>query len=122
MDRRRVEAIDTWKEPGIYREIQVFLGFANFYRRFIHQYSKKAAPMTDLLKDIKNRRKSGKFEWPEQAARVFRELREAFTKDPLFRHFDPNQPIRMETDASRFAVAGILTQPDSEGQWRPVVF
>ena len=122
MDRRRVEAIDTWKEPGTYREIQVFLGFANFYRRFIHQYSKKAAPMTDLLKGMKNGRKSGKFEWPEQAARAFRELREVFTKGPLFRHFDPNQPIRVETDASGFAVAGILTQPDSEGQWRPVAF
>ena len=50
MDPSRVKTIDDWPTPKSYRDVQVFLGFANFYRRFIFNYSTVVKPMTDLLK------------------------------------------------------------------------
>jgi len=61
MDPSRVESIRSWPEPESFRDVQVFLGFTNFYRRFIKSYSKITLPLTDLLKGMENRRKSGPF-------------------------------------------------------------
>ena len=98
------------------------MGFANFYRRFIHRYSAVAAPLTGLLKGSKEGRKTGPFEWPDDAEQAFQQLCQKFTEAPLLRHFDPSQRIRVETDASAFAIAGIISQPDEAGHWRPVAF
>jgi hypothetical protein len=122
MDARRVAAIAEWPTPKSYNDIQVFLGFTNFYRRFIHQYSKVAAPLTSLLRGSQNGKKSGPFIWPESAEQAFRTLRAAFTTAPLLKHFDPEKPIRLITDASGYALAGILLQPGEEQRWHPVAF
>ena len=50
MEEERIEAVKAWPEPKSIRDIQVFLGFANFYRRFIQGFSKIAAPLTSMLK------------------------------------------------------------------------
>ncbi len=51
MDERKVEAIKTWPTPSTIKELQHFLGFSNFYRRFIHDYSIITSPLTNLLKN-----------------------------------------------------------------------
>ena len=50
MEDERIEAVNTWPEPQSVRDIQVFIGFANFYRRFIQGFSRIAAPLTSMLK------------------------------------------------------------------------
>lgn len=122
MDNRRIVAIQDWPVPKTYREVQVFLGFANFYRRFIHHYSQVAAPLTGLLKGSKEGKKTGPFLWGDAEQTAFRTLCDAFTTAPMLVHFDPNRKIRIETDASDFAVAAILSQPDNDGAWHPVAF
>ena len=53
MDPAKVEAVTQWPEPQRVKDIQAFLGFANFYRRFINNFSKLAQPLTKLLcKDV----------------------------------------------------------------------
>ena len=89
MDQRRVAAIQEWPKPKSYHEVQVFLGFVNFYRRFIHHYSQIAGPLTGLLKGSQRGIKSGPFEWPEAVDQAFRRLTDAFNKAPLLKHFDP---------------------------------
>lgn len=71
MDMRRVTIIQEWPVLDLYRDIQVFLGFANFYRWFIHRYSVVVTSMTDLLKDIKKGRKKGPFLWTEDTKKAF---------------------------------------------------
>ena len=71
MDARRVETIRDWPTPKTYREVQVFLGFANFYRRFIHYYSAIIAPLTSLLKGSKDGKKTGPLEWPDDVQAAF---------------------------------------------------
>ncbi len=123
MDKRRVTAIQEWPKPKSYHDVQVFLGFVNFYRRFIHHYSQIAGPLTDLLKGSTKGIKTGPFEWSVAAEHAFTQLRDSFTDAPLLRHFDPDLPIRVETDASEFALAGILTQLQEDNkQWHPVAF
>ena len=50
MEDERIKAVRNWPEPKSVRDIQVFIGFANFYRRFIRGFSKIAAPLTSMLK------------------------------------------------------------------------
>jgi pyoverdine/dityrosine biosynthesis protein Dit1 len=87
----------------------VFLGFCNFYRRFIRNYSRIVLPLTALLKGSKNRRKLGQVNLTLVERLAFRRLIAAFQSAPLLQHFDPSKPIRLETDASDSAIAGILS-------------
>ena len=117
MERERVEAIAQWPLPRSVRDIQVFLGFTGFYRRFIRNYSKTATPLTDLLKgDTK-----GPIHLGLGARAAFKSLILAFTTAPLLRHYDPDLPTRVETDASKFAIGAILVQRHGD-RWHPVAF
>ena len=129
MESSRMEMILKWPVPCTYREIQVFLGFTNFYRRFIANYSKIATPLTALLKGSKNGKKTGPYILTKEAKEAFQKLKAAFATAPVLQHFDPKKPIHIETDASGFAVAAILSQPGtpmvgrrSDAHWHPVAF
>ena len=100
--------------PRSVKDVQIFLGFANFYRRFIAKYAKRTAPISNLL-----RQSAGKFEWSRVADAAFVQLKRAFTTAPILQHFDPEKPIVLQTDASGFAIAGIINQHDTHGQLRP---
>ena len=125
MESDRVNSIAEWPMPETHKDIQIFLGFANFYRRFIHRFAKIAQPLSSLLKGGK----AGKFKGPlvmtDMAKEAFYKLRAAFTTAPMLKHFNPELPIRIETDASGYAIAAILLQPsETPGQrhWHPVAF
>ena len=102
-DPEKIATIKDWPVPKDLKELQSFLGFANFYRRFIERYAKRAAPMTDLLKG------NATFEWTAGAQRAFDELKELFTTAPLIRHFDPKLKMKLETDASDYRLSGIIS-------------
>lgn len=117
MDPKKVQAILDWPAPRSIRELQSFLGFANFYRRFIDNYSGIVKPLTRLL------RKDVVWAWSDECAKVFNLLKKCFTTAPILRHFDPNLPIILECDASDYAIAGIISQFDPvAGDIRPVAF
>jgi hypothetical protein len=121
IDPSRIATVVDWPVPRSFHEVQQFLGFANFYRRFIYSYSKVVAALTSLLKGAKNGKKTGPFIWSEGEEHAFREIKTAFTQAPVLRHYDPALRLRLETDASAFAIAAILSQLfDSE--WHPVAF
>jgi hypothetical protein len=104
MEPDRVQSIIEWPEPASVRDIQVFLGFANYYRRFITGYARIARPLTDLLVQ------SGPFILSKEARAAFEQLKQSFTVAPVLQHYDVNRLVRVETDASGFAISGILSQ------------
>ena len=116
MDPKKVSAIMDWPSPCSVHDIQVFLGFANFYRRFVFKYSKIATPLTRLL------RKGIPFHFDTSAQEAFLALKKAFTSAPVLAHFDPCRVIVVETDASDFAIAGVLLQVDDNKFLRPIAF
>src|SRR5437762_7421274 len=107
MDSDRISTISDWPVPRSVTDIQVFLGFANFYRRFIDGYSHVVMPITSLLRT----KGSPPFEWSPAAQEAFDRLKVLFTSAPILRHFDPNPPVTLHSDSSGFALSGIISQP-----------
>ena len=121
MDPSKVKAIKEWKQPRCLKDVQAFLGFANFYRRFIKGYSQLAAPLSNLTKmDAKGFIYPWTPNGPEDTA--FIKLKEAFLKASTLAHFDPELETWVETDASDYVVAAILSQKDIHGVLRPVAY
>ena len=120
MDPAKVEAIQAWKKPKDLRDVQSFLGFANFYRRFIPAYSRIAAPLSALTKKESKTQLPWKPDSIEEQA--FELLKVAFTTAPTLAHFDPDYETWLETDASDYVVAAILSQKGSDGIIRPVAY
>jgi hypothetical protein len=117
MDPSKVKTIIDWPTPKSVKQLQSFLGFANFYRRFIDNYSGITKPLTQLL------HKDQKWAWNTKCDSVFALLKTAFSSAPILRHFDPSLPIILECDASDYAIAGIISQYDpSSSKLHPVAF
>ncbi|SPC63566.1 related to transposon-encoded proteins with TYA, reverse transcriptase, integrase domains in various combinations [Ustilago sp. UG-2017b] len=119
MDPSKTEVITNWPVPKSTHDVQVFLGFCNFYRKFIPQYSRTAYPLTQLLR---KEAQSTPFAWNHAAQHAFEQLRSSFNTDTILRHFDPARPIIVETDASDFAVAAVLSQSFDQGARHPIAF
>jgi len=105
MDERKVTAVREWPIPSTIKELQRFLGFANFYRRFIQHYSSITGPLTNLL-----RGKPKSLSWTPAATQAFETLKIAFTTAPLLVHPDPELPFIVEVDASTTGVGAVLSQ------------
>ncbi|GAA5971619.1 hypothetical protein JCM3765_001266 [Sporobolomyces pararoseus] len=116
MDPSKVQSIREWPQPSTVKEVQSFLGFANFYRRFIRNYSSIAAPLTRLT------RKDIIFEMDKKAIEAFNILKNSFESDQILRHFDPSLPLELETDASDFALGAVLSQRQSDNKLYPIAF
>ena len=116
MDDEKVKAIREWPEPKNLKEVQAFLGFANFYRRFIQGYSKICTPLTKMTK------KEQPFHWECEQREAFEKLKKKFTLAPILASFDPERKIILKTDASDQALGSCLSQPDAEGQLHPVAY
>jgi len=118
MEQSQVQTVQEWPEPITFHEVQVFLGFANFYHRFIARYSKIMGPLTAMLQGSKDGKKMGSYNMTPEARTAFCRLKAAFAATPVLQHFDPAKLIHLEMDASRFTIASILSQPDTqiEGQ------
>ncbi|KAE8247514.1 hypothetical protein A4X03_0g7031, partial [Tilletia caries] len=112
----KVNSVLSWPAPKSVKQLQSFLGFANFYRRFIWRYSEIVAPLTALL------RKDTPWAWNEGCQTAFDSLKTAFTSAPVLQHFDPSKPITVETYASDYAIAAVASQPDENGRLRPVAY
>ena len=116
MNPKKLDTISKWPEPTKVKELQSFLGFTNFYRRFIDGYSRLTLPLTELTK------KSSKWNFSLAAKSAFEALKAKFFATPLLGHFDPSLPCTLATDASDFAISGILQQPDFDNNLHPIAF
>lgn len=113
VDPQKIEAVSDWTRPKTVREVQAFLGFCNFYRRFVEKFGHIARPLQKLtLKDKA-------FVWTAECEEAFEELKSRMTSTPLLIHYDPAKETRVETDASDGVVAGVLSQK-VDNDWRPV--
>ncbi|GJP49851.1 hypothetical protein CLOM_g9009 [Closterium sp. NIES-68] len=109
IDPKKIKTIRDWKPPTNLQELQSFLGFVNYVRRFIPNMAGITGPLTDLL------RKGTLFEWGERQQTAFDELRNFLTSAPVLRIADPSRPFEVLTDASDFAIGAILLQDFGDG-------
>ncbi len=116
MSEDKVKAILDWPVPRKVKDIQSFLGFTNFYHRFIHEYSDIIIPLTRLT------RKGTPWKFDDKCMAAFNELKQAFTHTPILTHWVPDQQLVVETNASNYAIAAILSIYLEDGEIHPIAF
>lgn len=117
MDPEKVASIVEWETPTTLKDVQAFLGFSNFYRRFIKGFSRIVKPIVALTKgDAKN------LKWTPQCTKSFEILKEKFISAPILQHFDPTKEIIVQCDASDYVSSGILLQKGEDDELHPVAF
>ncbi|KAL0187600.1 hypothetical protein M9458_014699 [Cirrhinus mrigala] len=109
MDQGKIHVIQDWPQPSSIKELQCFLGFSNFYCRFIKDYSTIRAPLTYLL-----RGKPKHLSWSPTAHEAFQQLKHIFSTAPLLHHPNPELPFTVEVDASTTGVGAVLSQAVGE--------
>ena len=102
MDPEKVKAILSWEAPRSVKGVQSFIGFANFYRKFIQGFSDVVRPMMSLVK------KDTAFAWTAEADQAFEQLKGLFTEAPVLASFDADRTTIVETDSSGWCIRGTL--------------
>lgn len=116
MDPVKVEAVTLWPVPRNLKDVRGFIGFANFYRRFIKDFSKITRPLHDLTK------KDVPFFWGSPQQEAFDAMKKAFTTQPILGIWDFDRPTRIEVDASGFATGGVISQKADDDFWHPIAY
>ncbi|KAF8748806.1 hypothetical protein RHS01_10558 [Rhizoctonia solani] len=116
LDKLKIQAVQEWPIPTKVKEVQSFLGFANFLRWFVANFSHMARPLHNLVK----KDTPGKWGTIEQEA--FQGLKNTVTNAPVLCHANPTRPYFLETDASGAALGSILSQRQEDGRLHPLGF
>lgn len=129
-DPEKVESLKTWPRPQTLKELQSFLGFTGYYRRFVKDYSKIVKPLTSLTAGYPPRRKGckagpsdGKYldpkqpfgeRWSDACQQAFEGIIEKLTSAPVLGYADPKLPYFLHTDASTTGLGAALYQEQGE--------
>jgi len=114
MEQEKIKAVKDWKIPTKTKDMESFLGFANFYQCFIKNFSYMAKPLNEL-------KGKKEWKWEEEHQKAFDELKEKITSQPVLALPRREGKFRVETDASGHAIGGVLSQ-EQEGKWKPIAF
>ena len=116
MEKEKVKGVLEWLTPECVKDVQKFLGLANYYRRFIEGFALIARPLYDMMK------KDKKWEWTEKQERAFGELKKRFTEEPVLVAPDLDKKMQMEVDMSDYATGGVLSMECEDKLWRLMAF
>lgn len=119
MDPLKLSTIADWPYPKTAPELLRFLGFSNFYRRFISHFSHIVAPLTALTQKSVPATSLLKTDPPRKA---FETLRTLFTSSLFLLHFNFDKPRVFHVDCSGVALSGILSQTADAGNLKPVAY
>ena len=115
IDPIKVKATEDWPTPTDLHLLRSFLGFGNYYKDFIEDYSKLTRPLHDLTK------KGTPWHWDDSHHTAFEALKEKFTSHPVLRNPDPNKHYILDTDASLYAIGAMLSQDFTDGH-HPIAY
>jgi hypothetical protein len=116
MEKEKIKPSMEWQEPKTVKQLQSFLGFAKFYRRFVRNFSNIVKPSTKMT------RKDIKWEWGTMEQAAFEQLKKEMTKDPVLVHPDPKKPYFLETNVSGVTMGSTLSQRQEDGYLHPIAF
>ena len=102
IDLKKVKAIVNWQDPENVIGLRLFLGFCNYYRRFIKKWSDKIEPFMRMTKKNKLQR------WDDNKARLFKEIKQEFMREPILKIYQPKLLIKVKTNTSDFVLGVCL--------------
>ena len=111
----KVDAIRNAQPPSTKKGVRSFLGLVGWYRRFVPNFSSRAAPLTDLT----CKASPNKVVWTVECEAAFRDLKESMCFEPVLQRPDFSLPFTVQTDASGLGLGAVLLQGEGENQ-RPV--
>jgi hypothetical protein len=111
----KTKAVQEYPAPKSVTEVRQFLGLASFYRRLVPGFAEIAKPLTELL------RKNVTFRWSDRQQAAFDKLKQTLCSDQVLGYPDFTQPFILTTDASKIAVAAVLSQVQ-DGVERPLSY
>jgi hypothetical protein len=105
-DPEKFAAVKEWKTPKTITDVRHYLGFVNYYRRFIRSFAHVASPLTALTQ------KGKPFIWTNQCEEAFQTLKTKLTEAPILAYssHDPNARYILDTDASNVGIGAVLSQ------------
>ncbi|GBG88232.1 hypothetical protein CBR_g46799 [Chara braunii] len=115
LEDSKIAAIRDWPTPHTLTELRSFLGLANYYRKFVRNFSTIAAPLRRLLK------KEAILQWDKDCTSALKKLKRALIEYPVIKVADPSLPFVVTTDASQYGTGAVLQQ-DADNGYRPVEF
>jgi len=116
IEKEKVKGVLEWLTPKCVKDVQKFLGLANYYHQFIEGFASIARPLHDMVK------KDKKWDWTEKQEKVFKGLKEWFIKELVLAALDLDKKMRIEVDVLDYAMGGVLSMECEDGLWRPVAF
>ena len=120
-DPKKIEDVKNWKRPHNVNTVRKFLGFVNYYRKFIKDYSKIARPLYDLVSGDNAKKRTNPVEWSEAAEEAFQTLKEKCTTAPVLGYADFSLPFELHIDASGIGLGAVLYQKQ-EGKKRVIAY
>ena len=122
--QNKIQAIKDIKLPDTVLALQSFLGFINYYKKFIRNFSNIAAPLYKLLKgtQVKKKNNTPLGEWTTEQITAFETLKASLSDEVTLKYPDYSKPFFLTTDASQTAIGGVLQQRDDNGDLRPITF
>ena len=109
-DPKKVEAVKNWTIPKTVTDVRSFLGFTNYYRRFIRGYAKVAKPLNTLVSGNNAYCKKAPIKWTDECQVTFDKLKELCTSTPILAYANYKKPFQLQTDASDFGLGAVLYQ------------
>ena len=133
-DPDKVQKVRNWPVPKDRKQLQRFLAFCGYYRRFIEKFSSIAFPLQKLLRSVPNKKINGKgkgdsktrlqyapYEWNQEQQVAFDELVSAMTTTPVLSFADFSKPFVLQTDASLHGLGAVISQ-ESDGKLHPIAY
>src|SRR5260221_1061983 len=116
MDPVKVQGVTDWPQPAKVKDVQSFIGFVNFYWRFICDFSEIACPLHMLTQ------KSKDWSWGAAEQQAFDTLKSTITSAPMLAFPSKSGPFHLECDASNFATGAVLSQQQEDRLFHPIGF
>ena len=121
-DPKKIQAIHDWPRPKTVTEVRSFMGFTNYYRKFIKGYAKIARPLHELVAGENSKRKHQKVHWDARCEASFEALKKICSEAPVLAYADYTKPFILHTDASTTGRGAVLYQKQDDGKERVIAY
>ena len=122
VDPKKVEVIKKWPRPKTVTDVRIFLGFTNYYRKFMFRYAQITKPLNELTSGENASKKNKDGEWLPKHQESFEQLKELSSRSPVLAYADYKRPFKVYIDASEKGLGAVLAQKQEGGSEPAIAF